>query len=127
MIEKRGYRDLIVWQRAIDLVPVVYQFIHAFPRAEEFALSAQMRRACVSIAANIAEGQARQSRKEFRQHLAIAKGSLAELHTLFIVAQRLKYLNEEALAELELKLSAIRKPLSGLMDKLKPVPSKHPS
>ena len=118
MTEKRSYRDLVVWQRAIDLVPVVYQIIRSFPVAEEFALSAQMRRACVSIAANIAEGQARRSRKEFRQHLAIAKGSLAEVHTLFVVAQRLGYINDEKLVEIEIQLSAIRKPLTGLMDQL---------
>ena len=116
--EKRDYRDLVVWQRAINVIPTIYAMIAKFPRVEEFALSAQMRRSCVSIAANIAEGQARSSRKEFRQYLAIAKGSLAELHTLLVVAERLRYLGIEQLNEIERELTAVRKPLVGLMDQL---------
>jgi four helix bundle protein len=116
--KKSNYRDLIVWQRAVDLVPHVYLTLRDFPRVEEFAPSAQIRRACVSIAANIAEGQARSSRKEFRQYLAIAKGSLAELHTLLIVSQRLGYVTEQRLADLEDHLASVGRPLAGLMDRL---------
>jgi four helix bundle protein len=116
--KKSSYRDLIVRQRAVDLIPHVYLTLRDFPRVEEFALSAQIRRASVSIAANIAEGQARSSRKEFRQYLAIAKGSLAELHTLLIVARRLGYVTEQRLADLEDHLASVGRPLAGLMDRL---------
>ena len=115
---KQGYRDLVVWQRAIDLVPAIYAIVKSFPRHETFALSDQVRRAVVSIAANIAEGQARQHRKEFLQHLAIARGSLAEVHTLIVVAHRLRYVADEQVADLEKQLGEIAKPLNGLMSKL---------
>ncbi|MBK8070294.1 MAG: four helix bundle protein [Rhodanobacteraceae bacterium] len=115
---KVGYQDLVVWQRAIDLVPTVYAAIRNFPPHENFALSAQIRRSAVSISANIAEGQGRQHRKEFLQHLSIAKGSLAELHSLMTVAHRLGYLDMTALEELETALSGVRRPLTGLVDTL---------
>lgn len=115
---RQNYQDLAVWQRAMDLVPRIYELTRGFPKHETYALGDQMRRAAVSIPANIAEGQARQHPKEFLQHLAIAKGSLAELHTLLIVAQRLEYLEAMALAEWEDALSQIRRPLVGLMAKL---------
>lgn len=115
---KVGYQDLVVWKRAIDLVPTVYQAIREFPAHENFALSAQIRRAVVSISANIAEGQGRQHRKEFLQHLSIAKGSLAELHSLLTVAHRLGYLESTALDELETALSGVRRPLTGLLETL---------
>jgi four helix bundle protein len=115
---KQGYRDLVVWQRAIDLVPAVYAVVKSFPKHETYALSDQMRRAVVSIAANIAEGQARQHRKEFLQHLAIARGSLAEVNTLIVVAQRLRYVSDEQVVGLEKQLTEIAKPLNGLMSKL---------
>ena len=117
-MSKSNYKDLIVWQRAIELVPKVYQAVRQFPKEEMYALSDQLRRAVVSIPANIAEGQARQHPKEFRQHLAIAKGSLAEVHTLLIVATRLGYITAEHLATLELEITELAKPLHGLMAKL---------
>ena len=115
---KQNYQDLAVWQRAIDLVPRIYELTRSFPKFETYAMADQMRRAAVSIPANIAEGQGRQHPREFLQHLAIAKGSLAELHTLVIVAQRLAYLDTAALAQWEEALSQIRRPLVGLMAKL---------
>lgn len=122
-MEKSNYKDLVVWQRAIELVPKVYELLKRFPKEETYALADQMRRAVVSIPANIAEGQARHHRKEFLQHLAIAKGSLAELHTLLIVAQHLSYLTAEALAQIESELSQISRPLNGLMTSLRTRPS----
>jgi four helix bundle protein len=115
---KQGYRDLVIWQRAIDLVPAVYAVVRSFPKHETYALSDQIRRAVVSIAANIAEGQARQHRKEFLQHLAIARGSLAEVHTLIVVAQRLRYVSDMQVADLDKQLAEIARPLNGLMSKL---------
>jgi four helix bundle protein len=118
MESKQSYQDLVVWQRAIDLVPIVYRVLRTFPKHETYALSDQIRRAAVSIPANIAEGQARQHRKEFLQHLAIAKGSLAELHTLLIVAHRLSYLDLELLSTLEDHLGGVGRPLHGLVASL---------
>jgi four helix bundle protein len=118
-IPKKNYRDLRVWQAAIDLVTRIYEVTRALPNEERYALGDQMRRAAISIPANIAEGQARRHSKEFLQHLSIAKGSLAELHTLLTVAERLKYLSADELARLENELSWIRRPLEGLMSSLR--------
>jgi four helix bundle protein len=119
MIEKvKDYRDLKVWQHAMDLVSVAYRLAQRLPKQEQFALADQIRRAVVSIPANIAEGQARQHTREFLQHLAIARGSLAELHTLFLVAERLQYLAREELEKLETAVLDVRMPLSGLIKRL---------
>jgi len=117
--KKADYTALVVWQRAIDLVPTVYSLLRAFPKEETYAFADQVRRAVVSIPANIVEGQARQHRKEFLQHLSIAKGSLAELHTLLIVAQRLGYLSGETLQGIEVSLQAVGRPLAGLLNSLR--------
>ena len=77
----RSYKDLVVWQRAMELVLETYTMTRMLPREESYALSDQMRRAAVSIPSNIAEGQARISTKEFVKHLSIARGSNAELQT----------------------------------------------
>jgi four helix bundle protein len=116
---KNNYRDLVVWQRAIELVPEVYQLVKQLPKEETYALGDQLRRAAVSIPANIAEGQARQHQKEFLQHLSIAKGSLAELHTLLVVAQKLGYVTAAQLESIEQGLSEVARPLNGLMSSLR--------
>ena len=82
----RSYQDLVAWQKAMDLVTKIYQVSHKFPREEIFALTSQLRRAAVSVPSNIAEGQGRNSTKEFRQFLAISLGSVAELETQLIIA-----------------------------------------
>lgn len=117
-MDKSSYRDLIVWQKAIELVPTVYASLRQFPAEENFALSQQIRRSVVSVPANIAEGQARNHRKEFVQHLAVAKGSLAELDTLLTVAQRLGYVSEMELSSLEDRIADIRRPLTALMQSM---------
>ncbi len=113
---KSSYRDLIVWQKAIDLVPAVYALIRRFPQEENFALTQQVRRAVVSVSANVAEGQARNHRKEFAQHLSVAKGSLAELDTLLTVAERLGYLSQEDLSKVEALIADVRRPLGALIE-----------
>lgn len=118
-MEKKSYKQLVVWQRAIDLVPKIYVLLKGFPKEETYALADQIRRSVVSIPANIAEGQARQHKKEFLQHLAIAKGSLAELHTLLIIAERLSYVSQATLVRMEHELGEIARPLSGLVQNLK--------
>lgn len=101
----RSYRDLIVWQKAMDLVVLVYQAGKKFPREELYGLTNQIRRAAVSVPSNIAEGQGRSSTKEFRHHLSTAYGSLQEVETQILVAQRLEYLDQEEV-EVVLNLTA---------------------
>ena len=112
---KSHYRDLVVWQRAIDLVPCIYFVARTLPPEERYALGDQLRRAAISIPANIAEGQARQHPKEFLQHLTIARGSLAELDTLLLLAKRLDYLDQRTFDDLKLGLEQVAKPLHGLI------------
>jgi len=108
----KSYRDLEVWQIGLDLVETIYRHTGGFPKSELFGLSAQMRRAAVSIPSNIAEGQARSSSKEFLHFLSIALGSLAELSTQLELASRLGYMEAQAaLAQSELlgkKLHCLR-------------------
>ena len=91
----KSYKELIVWQKAMDLVSEVYALVKLLPREELYALSDQMRRAVVSIPSNIAEGQERNSSKEFAQFLSIARGSKAELETQLFICVRLGYLSED--------------------------------
>ncbi|MBR6315117.1 MAG: four helix bundle protein [Clostridia bacterium] len=87
----KSYKELIVWQKSMELAEKVYLLVKALPKEETYALSDQIRRAAVSIPSNIAEGHARQSQKEFSQFLCIARGSRAELETQLLLARRLGY------------------------------------
>lgn len=116
----KSYVDLIVWQNAMDLVPAIYEVVRTLPAGERYALADQLRRAAVSVPANIAEGQQRQHTREFIQHLMIAKGSLAELHTLILIAARLKYIPEYAVGEIETRIASVRGPLIGLIGSIRP-------
>ena len=89
----KSYRELEVWKRAIDLVVAVYGVSKKFPTEEKYGLLSQLRRAAVSVPANIAEGYGRKYRKEYLNHLSIAQGSLTEMETHLIIALRLEYLN----------------------------------
>ena len=114
----RDYRELIVWQKAMDLVIEAYRLTRAFPREELYGLTNQVRRAAVSIPSNIAEGQARQSKAEFRNFLSIAQGSRAEVETQLTIAMRLDYItNEDARPSLSL-LIEIQKMLATLLKRL---------
>jgi four helix bundle protein len=88
---KRNHRDLLVWQKSIELVTDIYSLSSHFPKSEQFALTSQLRRAAISVPANIAEGAARKSSKEYLQFLSIASGSLSELDTLVMLCERLSY------------------------------------
>lgn len=92
MAEKQTFRDLKVWQKSIELAKLVYEITKRMPDSERFGLMNQMRRAAVSIPSNIAEGSARQSRKDYIHFLIMARGSLAELETQLIVARELSFL-----------------------------------
>lgn len=91
------YKSLNVWKKAMELVVLVYNISKHFPKEEIYGLSSQMRRAAVSIPSNIAEGHQRYSPKEFIHFLSIARGSLAELETQVIIANRLNYISAEHL------------------------------
>jgi four helix bundle protein len=90
----KGYQKFLAWQRSIDLVEAIYHLSRHLPDDERFGLISQMRRAAVSVPANIAEGYGRSNRAEFRHFLAIARGSLHELQTHMIVAGRLKMITK---------------------------------
>jgi four helix bundle protein len=88
----KNYRELIAWQKAMDLVEIVYKASGAFPKDELFGLTQQVRRAVVSIPSNIAEGQGRRTTAEFLHFLPIANGSLREVETQLLIAGRLCFL-----------------------------------
>ena len=94
-----SYKELIVWQKAMDLVEETYFVVKRLPKEELYALSDQMRRAAVSIPSNIAEGQVRNSTKEFVNFLSIARGSNAELQTQLLICVKLRYLKENDIAK----------------------------
>lgn len=89
----RNYRELIVWQKAMELVVAVYGVTKGFPQDEMYALTSQLRRAAVSVPSNIAEGQGRKSPSEFRRFLNIARGSLQETETQILIAEKLGYID----------------------------------
>lgn len=101
----KSYRDLMVWQKAMDLTVETYHFSDSFPKSELYGLTSQLRRAAVSVPSNIAEGYGRGSRKEYVQFLCISQGSLKELETQVILSQRLNYGSKTAVDGL-LELSA---------------------
>jgi four helix bundle protein len=92
LMKVRNYQELIVWQKAMDLVEQIYESSRRFPREEIYGLTSQLRRAAVSIPSNIAEGQGRRTTADFVRHLSISYGSLRGLETQTIITARLKYL-----------------------------------
>lgn len=117
--KSRTFRDLRVWKLSIDFVKEIYKLTNRFPNSEIYSLTTQIRRSAVSIPSNIAEGQGRNSRKEFRQFLSIAVGSLAELETQSIIAKEINYLTNEELDPLLITLDDIRKMIRSLALTLK--------
>src|SRR5262245_2243653 len=92
----KNYRELAVWQRAMDLTVGVYALTEQFPRKEQFGLAGQTQRAAVSVSADIAEGYGRDHRGDYLHHLSIASGSLCELETHLILAGKLGYITRDA-------------------------------
>lgn len=103
------YKDLKIWQKAVDLSVKVYEITRNFPKDEIYGLTSQMRRSSVSIAANIAEGSGRSSTKEFRQFLSIAYGSSCELETQLIIAERSRFISKETLESTQSDILEIQK------------------
>ena len=113
----KSYKDLIVWQKAMELVEVVYRMMKLFPQVERYRLCDQLSRAVVSIPSNIAEGNGRESKSEYARFLGIARGSLYETETQLEIARRLGYLPDISNA-LNL-ISDIRRMLIALITKLR--------
>jgi four helix bundle protein len=111
----KSHRDLIVWQKSMDLVVNVYRATESFPKAEVYGLTSQIRRAVASIPANIAEGQGRRLTKEFLYFLANSRGSLWELDTHLESAMRLGFLSPETHEELRSQMDEVGRMLNGLM------------
>ena len=110
-----GHKDLNAWKKSMQFVLDVYSITNNFPKEEIYGLTSQIRRSAVSVPSNIAEGVARDSQKEFCHFLYVALGSLAELETQLIIAQKLEYVQEVDLNT----LSEIRKMINGLIYKLR--------
>jgi four helix bundle protein len=119
MATVRNYRELIVWQKAMELVELVYQATKQFPKEELYGLTSQVRRSAVSIPSNIAEGQARKSTAEFLNFLSIANGSRAEMETQILLAQRLKYVTNDTAQQILNLSEEVNRLLNGLMNSLK--------
>ena len=115
----RSFRDLIVWQKAMRLARETYCLVKLLPMEERYALSDQMRRAAVSIPSNIAEGQSRNTKKEFIQFLHIAKGSNSELMTQFLLCLDFEYLKKEEIQKVMNLFTEIDGLLGGLIKSLK--------
>lgn len=114
----RNYQDLIVWQKAMDLVAQIYANSKDFPREEIYGLTSQLRRAAVSIPSNIAEGQGRRTTADFVRHLSIAYGSLRELETQTLIAARLQYLSITSSQDILKMAGEVGRLLNGLMSSL---------
>ena len=110
----KGHRDLVVWQKAMTLVTDVYQVTRGFPKEEPYGLTAQLRRAAVSVPSNLAEGHGRNSRKEFHHFVGQARGSLTELETQLEIATNLGYFSQAKASELLARASEIARMLNGL-------------
>ncbi len=114
-----GYRDLLVWQSAMQIAEDIYRLTEHFPKQEVFGLTSQIRRAAISISSNIAEGHGRNSTKEFNHFLGIALGSLAELETQLLLSERFNYIEQTSLIALLAATEEEAKMLKGLQKSLK--------
>ncbi|MEE2849659.1 MAG: four helix bundle protein [Pseudomonadota bacterium] len=119
MSDLRTHRDLDVWKLSLDWVEAVYRCSASWPSDERFGLISQVRRAAVSVAANIAEGAGRKGTGEFIQFIGVARGSLAEVETHLLIAGRLGYLTPDQLQSLLAEMERIGRMLSALSTRLK--------
>ncbi len=119
----KHYKELIVWQKSMDLVTEIYRLTKQLPPDERYSLTDQIRRAVVSIPSNIAEGHGRQTEREFKQFLSIAKGSVSEVETQLLICNRLDYLTEEQTEPVLLLCDEIRRILTKLITSFQFTPS----
>ena len=114
-----NYKNLIVWQKSMDLCVEIYQMIKDFPKYEQFALCDQLRRCSVSVPSNIAEGFSRSSKKETLKFLSVSRGSIGEVETQVILSNRLGYIDGSRSDDLLYKINGINVMLISLMNKLR--------
>ena len=114
----QSYKDLVAWQKSMDLVVEIYRATEGFPKHELYGLTSQIRRAAVSVPSNIAEGQAHYSKPEFRHFLRHSRGSLAEVETQLLIARRLNYLSQPPTDKLLNSVAEIGRILNGLIASL---------
>jgi four helix bundle protein len=115
----QSYRDLIVWQEAMELAKAVYHVTESYPKQELYGLVSQLSRCAVSVPANIAEGHARASTRDYLRHLSIAAGSLAEIETQLLLSSQLGFLAHCVLNEMLNRCDVLSKRLRRLTDSLK--------
>ncbi|MDR1812999.1 MAG: four helix bundle protein [Candidatus Fibromonas sp.] len=114
----QDYKELIVWQEAMNLAEMIYAQTKNFPKEELYGIISQIRRAAVSIPANIAEGYGRKNRAEYLNFLSIANGSLTETETHLLLSKRIGYLTKEQMNELQKQLNIVGKLLTALRKSL---------
>lgn len=116
--EIKSFRDLKVWTRGMDLVRAIYTLSRTFPREERFGLTSQLRRAAVSVPANISEGHSRVHRGDYLRFLSIARGSLAEIHTLVLISGDLNYCPAKELSPIVKQIDELGRMLTSLFQRL---------
>ena len=116
----RNYRDLVAWQKAMDLADEVFDITERWPRQQQFGLTIQVQRAALSVPSNVAEDQGRSSRADFHRFVDIAHGSLCELETQLILAKRRRFIDEPTLNRLLDQTAEVGRLLHGLMRSLRP-------
>jgi len=114
----KSYRDLIVWQKSMKMVTLIYQILKQFPNDEKFGLTSQIKRSSVSIPSNIAEGYGRNYTKDYARFLQIARGSLFECQTQLQIGINLNFINENQLQGIKALSTEIEKMLNSLIKKL---------
>jgi four helix bundle protein len=114
----KDFQDLIVWQKAMDLVVAVYHATSHFPRQEIYGLTAQIRRSAVSVPCNVAEGHGRRTTTDFINFLSIADGSLCEVKTQVLIAERLRYIESQEITSLMQAADEVHRLLHGLLGSL---------
>ncbi|MEI9475770.1 MAG: four helix bundle protein [Deltaproteobacteria bacterium] len=109
------YENLEAWKQATDLAIRIYEVTEAFPKKEIFGITSQLRRAAISISSNIAEGSGRKSKRDFKQFIHMASGSLNEVESLLFVSLRLNLLTKESYAELKERIDKVGRLIGGLL------------
>ena len=112
------FQNLVIWQKGIELTDVIYDLTESFPKSELYGLSSQMQRAAVSVPSNISEGSQRSTKKDFGHFILMAKGSLAELYTQVVIAQRRRYANVETANTIHTQISELDRMLYSFFKKL---------
>lgn len=115
----KSYKDLLIWQKGIDIIIKLYELVEGFPKEEIYALTSQLKRAAISISSNIAEGYGRNSTQSYIHFVSISRGSLFELETQLIVAQKLKFIKNETLfSDLMNQITEESKMINSFINKL---------